>query len=98
MPITMLRYTWAYWMDIHTPDDPPTSIQASSNVEVAAHWTTICTAPAESDTNTNRHTGMDHRTHDELTWEVYDIEVWLGFGMQLPPYALPYAEQRGATQ
>ena len=59
---------------IHTPDDPPTSIQASSNVEVAAHWTTICTAPAESDTNTNRHTGMDHRTHDELTWEVYDIK------------------------
>ena len=74
MPITMLRYTWANWMDIHTPDDPPTSIQASSNVEVAAHWTTICTAPAESDTNTNRHTGMDHRTHGELTWEVYDIK------------------------
>ena len=36
---------------------------------------------------------IEHNYYDELTCEVYNIEVWLGLrGMQLPPYAQPYAK------
>ena len=38
-----------------------TSVQANSNVEVAAHWAvSVLLTTTESDTNANQHTGMDH--------------------------------------